>query len=179
MARAAEQQRKSMTKLIACPACNYTRQPTDNVPDWECPKCQRAYNKTVRVVHESIRNNNAPIGFDRLSQQTEKHSVPPVVEIEGPQSGIYQPFLLASVSIWGTAIFSPLVCIISGRTTGPNQNAMVLRFLWFVAFLVVSILAAKRATVVCEAQDKKRIEILGAVLWLPGIILNLYILNVF
>ena len=168
-----------MTKLITCPACNYTRQATDNVPDWECPKCQKAYNKTVRAVHESIGNNNSPIGFSRPSQQTEKYSGLPVAETEGPQMGKSQPFLLASVSIWGTVIFSPLVCIINGSTTGPNQGTMVLRFLWLVAFMVLSILAAKRATEVCDPQDKKRIEILGAVLWLTGIVLNLYILNVF
>ena len=168
-----------MKKLITCPACNYTRQATDNVPDWECPKCQKAYNKTVRAVHESKENNNSPIEFSCLSQQTERHSSLPVSDTEGPQMGISQPFLLASVSIWGAVIFSPLVCIVSGSTTGPNQGSMVLRFLWLVAFMVISILTVKKATVVCEPQDKKRIEILGAALWLTGIVLNLYILTVF
>ena len=40
--------------LITCPACNYTRQPTDNVPEWECPKCQKAYNKTDRLEHPQV-----------------------------------------------------------------------------------------------------------------------------
>jgi len=64
-------------------------------------------------------------------------------------------------------------------TTAPNQDAMVLRFLWLVAFLVLSLLAVKRAKEISEPQDKKRIEILGAVLWLPGTALNWYILNFF
>jgi hypothetical protein len=167
--------------VTTCPACNYTRQPTDNVPDWECPKCQKAYTKTARTIHKPISHNDAPLAFDRLSLQIEKDSAPPVMQGKGPKIEISQPFLLASVSIWGAVIFAPLVCIISGPTytNAPNQGAMVLRFLWFVAFLVFSILAVKRATNVCEPQDKKRIEILGAVLWLPGMILNLFILNAF
>lgn len=32
-----------MTRI--CPKCNYVRQPTDNVPEWQCPSCQVAYNK--------------------------------------------------------------------------------------------------------------------------------------
>jgi hypothetical protein len=54
---------------------------------------------------------------------------------------------------------------------------MVVRFLWLVAFLVLSLLAVKRAKEICEPEDKKRIEIIGAVLWLPGSALNWYILN--
>lgn len=33
-----------------CQACGYQRKPTDQVPDWECPSCGRAYAKTS---HES------------------------------------------------------------------------------------------------------------------------------
>jgi lipopolysaccharide export LptBFGC system permease protein LptF len=32
-----------------CSACNYTRQLTDYAPDWECPKCQKAYAKTTQL----------------------------------------------------------------------------------------------------------------------------------
>lgn len=92
-----------------------------------------------------------------------------------------RPILLASASIWGAVVSAPLVCIISGPTfsTAVNQDAMVLRFLWLVAFLVLSLLAVKRAKEICEPQDKKRIEILGAVLWLPGTVLNWHIMNTY
>lgn len=39
-----------MTSATTCLACNYTRQPTDDAPDWECPNCQKAYVKTARVA---------------------------------------------------------------------------------------------------------------------------------
>ena len=32
-----------MTK--ECPACGYKRTPEDTAPDWQCPNCERAYNK--------------------------------------------------------------------------------------------------------------------------------------
>lgn len=28
-----------------CPHCNYARQVSDHAPDWQCPSCQRAYDK--------------------------------------------------------------------------------------------------------------------------------------
>lgn len=30
-----------------CPNCNYVRLSTDTAPDWQCPSCQRAYNKAA------------------------------------------------------------------------------------------------------------------------------------
>ncbi len=35
-----------------CPACGYVRQPNDDAPEWECPKCQKAYNKTSQSVQQ-------------------------------------------------------------------------------------------------------------------------------
>jgi len=35
---------------ITCPECNYLRQSTDDAPEWQCPKCQKAYRKTARRV---------------------------------------------------------------------------------------------------------------------------------
>ena len=43
-----------LTSSITCSDCNYSRQPTDDVPDWQCPNCQKAYNKTARGAH--VRN---------------------------------------------------------------------------------------------------------------------------
>jgi len=28
-----------------CPNCQYVRKPTDSAPEWQCPKCEIAYNK--------------------------------------------------------------------------------------------------------------------------------------
>jgi len=38
-----------MSSISTCPACNYTRQPTDTAPDWACPKCHKAYLKTSKL----------------------------------------------------------------------------------------------------------------------------------
>ena len=32
-----------MTRI--CPNCNYTRKATDDAPEWQCPACEKAYNK--------------------------------------------------------------------------------------------------------------------------------------
>jgi predicted RNA-binding Zn-ribbon protein involved in translation (DUF1610 family) len=37
-----------------CQACGYQRKPTDQVPDWQCPSCGRAYAKTSHDSHESL-----------------------------------------------------------------------------------------------------------------------------
>jgi hypothetical protein len=34
-----------------CPFCHYTRQPTDEAPVWQCPKCQKVYAKGVNPAH--------------------------------------------------------------------------------------------------------------------------------
>ena len=83
------------------------------------------------------------------------------------------------MSIWGAAISAPLVCKLSGSTftTAVNQDVILLRFLWLAIFFVISLLAVKRATEICETQYKKRIQIIGVLLWLPGTVLNWYILN--
>jgi predicted RNA-binding Zn-ribbon protein involved in translation (DUF1610 family) len=39
-----------MASLTTCPACNYIRKPSDDAPDWECPKCHKAYIKTARLA---------------------------------------------------------------------------------------------------------------------------------
>jgi len=39
-----------MPETLTCPACGYLRQPTDTAPPWQCPHCQKAYNKTARTV---------------------------------------------------------------------------------------------------------------------------------
>lgn len=39
-----------MTTYTTCPACHYTRKPTDDVPEWECPNCQKVYDKAAQTL---------------------------------------------------------------------------------------------------------------------------------
>ncbi|MEN9476337.1 MAG: hypothetical protein RLZZ300_478, partial [Pseudomonadota bacterium] len=34
---------KDMSRI--CPHCNYARQADDKAPDWQCPACEKAYDK--------------------------------------------------------------------------------------------------------------------------------------
>ena len=58
-----------MPSIKTCPACNYTRQPTDNAPDWECPKCQKAYNKITQSEHphESVVRTQCSADYIQVS----------------------------------------------------------------------------------------------------------------
>jgi len=56
-----------MSSIKTCPACNYTRQPTDDaVPEWECPKCQKAYNKIAQADHPQVSVVMAPSSSDYM-----------------------------------------------------------------------------------------------------------------
>jgi glutaredoxin len=51
-----------------CPHCNYSRQSGDHAPDWQCPSCQRAYEKTPAGSVSAQRTDTvfvqaAPAGF--------------------------------------------------------------------------------------------------------------------
>jgi hypothetical protein len=52
-----------MAEFKTCSACGYTRHASDIAPDWECPKCQRAYAKSERVIHQpEIQKEHPPKG---------------------------------------------------------------------------------------------------------------------
>jgi hypothetical protein len=36
---------------VRCPSCQYARQMTDHAPDWQCPRCGKAYNKAGAGAH--------------------------------------------------------------------------------------------------------------------------------
>lgn len=36
-----------------CPHCNHVRRPHDQAPDWQCPSCERAYEKPARAVESA------------------------------------------------------------------------------------------------------------------------------
>lgn len=38
-----------------CPHCNYSRQPSDYAPDWQCPSCERAYEKPSAGAASALR----------------------------------------------------------------------------------------------------------------------------
>jgi hypothetical protein len=42
-----------MDVFTTCPACDYTRIPSDNAPNWQCPKCQKAYIKTASLLQKN------------------------------------------------------------------------------------------------------------------------------
>ena len=55
-----------MTRI--CPKCNYVRKETDDVPDWQCPSCQVAYNKVGgEPVAANYGRYGAPVVSDKRS----------------------------------------------------------------------------------------------------------------
>jgi hypothetical protein len=86
------------------------------------------------------------------------------------------PIIFACAPVWGAVVFAPLACKISGPTTGINQGAMVVRLLFLVAYLFLSIVPIKVATEISEPKYSKKMMILGAILWLPGSLLNYYLI---
>lgn len=52
---------------IVCPKCNYTRQPTDTAPDYECPKCGVIYAKATLA---SSRKNEPSISANQNPQHS-------------------------------------------------------------------------------------------------------------
>lgn len=45
---------------MKCPKCSYERQPTDDVPYWQCPACQVAYNKVAHFNNEGGQDVDTP-----------------------------------------------------------------------------------------------------------------------
>lgn len=43
-----------VTDQIVCGACRHVREPTASCPDWQCPGCGKAYNKT-RSTPEAVK----------------------------------------------------------------------------------------------------------------------------
>lgn len=41
-----------------CQACGYQRKPTDQVPDWECPSCGKAYAKTSDASPRALQGDS-------------------------------------------------------------------------------------------------------------------------
>jgi hypothetical protein len=89
------------------------------------------------------------------------------------------PTFLAFAPIWGAVISAPVACYISGPTfsSNVNQGAMVVRFLWIVIFPFLSIVPIVMAKQLSEQEYSKKMERLGAILWLPGAFLNYYLLT--
>lgn len=54
-----------MSVITTCPACHYTRKPTDDAPSWECPNCQKAYLKAAREIQQA---DDGTVSFDSTSK---------------------------------------------------------------------------------------------------------------
>jgi glutaredoxin len=50
-----------------CPHCAYPRKDSDDVPDWQCPRCEKAYGKAVASPQppESLRQYAHPVEASR------------------------------------------------------------------------------------------------------------------
>ena len=73
-----------------CPNCNYVRLPTDTAPDWQCPSCERAYNKAA----------GAP-----LDESYGRHQVPRTHR--SPERGRLKWILLIAILVGGVGLFGP------------------------------------------------------------------------
>lgn len=75
---------------ITCPNCNYVRLPSDRAPDWQCPSCERAYNKAA----------GAPLNenYGRLQLSSAHRS---------PERGRLKWILLIAILVGGVGLFDP------------------------------------------------------------------------
>lgn len=48
-----------------CPHCNYARRSTDQVPDWQCPSCEKAYVKAGNPVPLDSFRRSGPVTTGR------------------------------------------------------------------------------------------------------------------
>lgn len=44
-----------------CPNCNYARKASDTTPDWQCPACEKAYNKAAGAAINENYGRYAPV----------------------------------------------------------------------------------------------------------------------
>jgi hypothetical protein len=100
-----------MTSFTTCPACNYTRKSSDDAPDWECPKCHKAYIKTSCLV-----------------QRQEAESVPESKPSAMGKSS-YAGVIVSTLAYWGW----------ESRASGNIRIDLVfiypLLFYWYMRFL--------------------------------------------
>lgn len=80
-----------MSKLFpsTCPNCNYVRLPADTAPDWQCPSCERAYNKAA----------GAP-----LDESYGRHAVPTVNTSRG--GGVFKWIFVVAILATGIGFFT-------------------------------------------------------------------------
>lgn len=61
--------------MTTCPKCEYRRKPTDDVPDWQCPRCGVAYNKVMAT------NGNARLQAGVNHNSNRKTPPAPTMEV--------------------------------------------------------------------------------------------------
>ena len=73
-----------------CPNCNYVRLPSDTAPDWQCPACERAYNKAAGTPLDD--------SYGRYNAQPVRPS---------SSGGAFKWLLIVAVLAAGIAVFAP------------------------------------------------------------------------
>ncbi|CAI07131.1 hypothetical protein [Aromatoleum aromaticum] len=59
--------------MATCPKCDYTRQPSDTVPDYECPKCGVIYAKAIAAMtQDALRQQEAEQAAQARSERAAK-----------------------------------------------------------------------------------------------------------
>ncbi|GAB6043593.1 DUF4282 domain-containing protein [Endothiovibrio diazotrophicus] len=100
-----------------CPKCGYTRKPTDEAPDWQCPQCGVAYEKAALSQGEEIRarlkaREQAEAAAAVREQQREKEKSKP------PKKGYWESVLefrvMASPGLLRVVFVLGLVAIVIG-----------------------------------------------------------------
>jgi hypothetical protein len=96
-----------------CQACGYERKPTDQVPDWECPACGKAYVKTAHDPHGALSGLAPSYSSEpdnRLDERPAYQQMPTGPAFNKPwQTNKYQLVLggiFALLLIWGVPILS-------------------------------------------------------------------------
>ena len=73
-----------------CPNCNHVRLPTDTAPEWQCPACERAYNKAAGAPLDA--------SYGRYAAPLERPS---------PGGGAFKWILVIALLATGIAVFAP------------------------------------------------------------------------
>lgn len=80
-----------MPILTTCPDCNYERQPTDCAPDWACPRCHKAYVKTILVNAGCCKNHPSEKAIWRCNDCGKEYCTDCVQPIRQSKPFIFKP----------------------------------------------------------------------------------------
>lgn len=107
-----------------CPHCNYSRQSGDQTPDWQCPSCQRAYEKSPAGSLAALRSVTAAPLSETRSFGFGKWVF--VIVLIGAAVGFGRPFLQAptgAIAAVGQTAQQPEVIMYSTAWCGYCRKA--------------------------------------------------------